>query len=442
MKKILSFIALAILALSAISCEPQEKLPKTVDLFVQLMYDGAKLEVEGVDVNLVDAAGAVTLEAVTDASGLAAFNVAPGSYTASATYKVAEDGIRAVYNGSANSVYVAAGTEPVNASIALNRSESQQIIIKELYVGGCPQNEGSTAYSNDAYVILYNNSDMEADATDIQFTFAAPYNANGTNKYITDGKLLYEDLDWMPAYGAIWWFTSPVKIPAYSQIVVAFYGAINHTATVNASVDLSNPSYYWMSNSGITQYTNAKYAVSDGIPASNYLTCSPFTQGNAWALSNQCPAFYIGRATKEEGKALSTNTDAFDRTLGTNAAMAVVKYPKANIVDAVEVWSAANISKSQQRFPASINTGYVALTNKLGYSVYRNVDKEATEALAENAGKLVYNYAGGTTDAEGSTDPSTIDAEASIAAGAHIIYSDTNDSSKDFHQRKVASLKK
>ena len=84
----------------------------------------------------------------------------------------------------------------------------------------------------------------------------------------------------------------------------------------------------------------------------------------------------------------------------------------------------------------------IPITNKMGYSVYRNVDKEATEALEENTGKLVYNYAGGTADVEGSTDPSGIDAEASMANGAHIIYCDTNSSMMDFHQRKVASLKK
>ena len=70
------------------------------------------------------------------------------------------------------------------------------------------------------------------------------------------------------------------------------------------------------------------------------------------------------------------------------------------------------------------------------------MDKEATEALPENEGKIVYNYAGGTQDVNGSTDPSGIDAEASIAAGAHIIYLQTNDSGKDFHQRSVSSLKK
>ena len=58
------------------------------------------------------------------------------------------------------------------------------------------------------------------------------------------------------------------------------------------------------------------------------------------------------------------------------------------------------------------------MINGFGYSIYRNVDKEATEAVESNAGKLVYNYSLGTTDQQdGTTDPSTIDAEASIKNG-------------------------
>ena len=85
------------------------------------------------------------------------------------------------------------------------------------------------------------------------------------------------------------------------------------------------------------------------------------------------------------------------------------------------------------------------LPNKYGYSSYRNVDKEATEAIAENSGKLVYNYSLGTLNMigveNGSTDPSGIDAEASIKNGARIVYQDTNNSTNDFHQRRKASLK-
>jgi hypothetical protein len=79
-----------------------------------------------------------------------------------------------------------------------------------------------------------------------------------------------------------------------------------------------------------------------------------------------------------------------------------------------------------------VDAGYVALTNQHGHTLYRNVDKTATEALPENSGRLVYGY---------SADPSGIDAEASIRQGAHIVYMDTNNSSNDFHEREKCSLR-
>ena len=123
---------------------------------------------------------------------------------------------------------------------------------------------------------------------------------------------------------------------------------------------------------------------------------------------------------------------------------ACAKIPNQWIFDAVDIWTEENESESLPRYSSIIEGGHVCMTNKLGYSIYRNVDKEATEALPENEGKLVYNYGLGTTTINGgiSTDLSGIDAEASIANGAHIIYMDTNNSMNDFHQRKVASLKR
>ena len=40
-----------------------------------------------------------------------------------------------------------------------------------------------------------------------------------------------------------------------------------------------------------------------------------------------------------------------------------------------------------------------------------------------------------------STDPSGIDAEASIKKGAHIVYLDTNNSTADFHERQKFSVR-
>lgn len=438
MKRLISFFAVLAAVAITVGCEI---LPKTVVISVQLKSDGAPLAVEGVNVNIVDAAGTVNFDMATNASGVATFVVLPGSYTATATIKTVEAGKRVVYNGSNTTILVSEKQEDTAYDIDLQKVESQQLVIKELYCTGCPKNEGTGSYSNDAYVIVYNNSEFEADATDLVFGFMPPYNGHAANKFYTDNNLLYANENWIPAAGAIWSFTSPVKIPAYSQIVVAIFGAIDHTATVTASVNLSNPAYYWMSNSDVAQYTNAKYTSSDAIPTANYLTSYPFNKGNAWVLSNSAPGFFIGSMSRSENQRISTDQANFDLTNGTTDTGWSVKFPKSAVIGAVEVFSAANIEKSLARFSPDINTGYVAITNNKGYTVYRNVDKEATEALPENEGKLVYGYSGGTEDVNGSTDPSGIDAEASIANGAHIIYAQTNDSGKDFHQRKVSSLK-
>lgn len=456
MKKYFMFLAIAAMAVFAAACDepidpvgpdnpdtpdnPNPPTPTVVlyDISVQLASDGANFAVADIPVTLVDGNG-VSYDAATDASGKVTYQVPAGSYTASATYKTAADGQRIVYNGTNNTIFAAENSTAF--TIDLNKVVSQQIIIKELYNGGCPKNDASGNYFDDAYVVLYNNSEYEADATDVVFSLILPANGNAANKYITDGVLMYEALGWIPAYSSIWWFKNDVKIAPYSQIVIAIFGAIDHTQTVSASVDLSKSDYFWMSNTDVaTIFKNPKYKTSETIAADHYMTTYPISAGNAWVISNQSPAFYIGKMSHAEVEALSKDSDNYDKT----ATLAVAKFPQEKVTDAVEIWASAQIEKSNYRFPATINTGYVALTNALGHTIYRNVDKEATEALPENAGKLVYNYAGGTYDAAtnaGSTDPSGIDAEASIAAGAHIIYSDTNDSSKDFHERAVASIK-
>jgi hypothetical protein len=117
---------------------------------------------------------------------------------------------------------------------------------------------------------------------------------------------------------------------------------------------------------------------------------------------------------------------------------ACLKVPNEWIVDALEVYSTGYKDSSLKRLTADIDAGYVWLTNYQGHTLYRNVNKEATEALPENAGRLVYGYDMGV---DGVTDPSGIDAEASILQGAHIIYQDTNNSTNDFHERRLCSLR-
>ncbi len=429
MKKFIYIILAAAVALTA--CKKDEDA-KINDVTVQVLIDNEPVA-DAVEVTVTDKSSSTAYTATT-VGGTATFQLVAGIYEASATlYKESS-----IYNGTNSAVTVVDGGTN-SFTLNLTASTTSQVIIKELYFGGCMDNEGAKGYFTDKYVILYNNSPVEADASKFAFAMGNPANSNATNYFIEDGKLNYSDF--IPAWNAVWWFQKDVKIAPYSQIVISITGAIDHTATYSNSVNLSGADYVFYDPE---VFSNTSYypAPSASISADNYLKTYCYGLGTAWAISQTSPAFFIFSPEGTTAKAFVTNPENVESPTG-KPAFNCAKIPVAWIKDGVDVFDNANIQKSNKRLLDSVDAGYIGFTNKNGYTVYRNVDKEATEALSENAGKLVYNYAGGTADVEGgSTDPSGIDAEASIANGAHIIYKDTNNSKNDFHQRKVASIKK
>ncbi len=438
MKKYLFILCAVAIAFSAISCDP--KTPKTFEVPVQLQLDGQPFAMEGVTVTL--ASGDALFEGTTDASGLATFTVPVGVYTATTSFKLSDAGILYNYNGSVNVPVTEAFTGTVN--LAVTASKSSQLILKEVYNGGCQKNGNTGAYNYDKYVIVYNNSDVAVDASKMCLAMAQISSLSNSNKYtITDGVIEYAAAGWTPASYGIWWFQSgvEVKIEPYSQIVIAVCGAIDHTVTYENSVDLSNADYcLYDLESGFNNTTMWYPAPSASIPANHYMKTYEYGMGTAWVFPNKMAApFLIMPETDIE--AFVKDESNFDNR-ATNKSGNYAKIPVGWVLDALEVWGDTDETKNYLRFPSVVNTGYEVLaTNAQGYSFYRNVDKEATEAIAENEGKLVTGYAGA-LDAEADGDPSGIDAEASIAKGAKIVYMDTNNSAADFHLRKVASLKK
>ena len=428
MKKMI-FMLVSVMIMAA-ACEPKGPATSTYDITVALVNGESAYAEADITVKMKDINGGASYDALTNESGVASFKIPAGLYEASTSFKKTENGIITVYNGITSNITVGSGESAFK--VALTESKSSQVIVKELYVGGCPKNDGSGTYTNDAYVILYNNSESAVDASDVCFGFATPFNSQSVSKYLKDGELSYIAEGWIPAGYATWWFTSNVTIQPYSQIVVSIYGAINHTDTYQNSVNLSNADYAMYAKE---VFTHKKYQVTENIPTSNYLMTHLYGKGNAWPLSQKSPAFFIYRKADNESYCKdSKNYDNTDGDMFPNAKISVDW-----VIDAVEVFQ-SDSETNGKRFPASLDAGYVMHTSTQGYSVYRNVDKEATEAIEGNAAKLVYNYAGGTTDVEGTTDPSGIDAEKSIANGAKIVYLDSNNASNDFHMRKFASL--
>lgn len=431
MKKLL-LLMMAVLAVSVTACGPESPVTGTVK--VQLTVDGAPLQ--QADVTVVLANADLTAESVTEADGSAEFITTPGTYTATAFFRKSEGNEVFNYNGTA-SVTVVEGENPA-VNLPMTASKSSQLIIKEVYNGGCMDNEGTKNFQKDKYVIVYNNSDKEVDASNMCLAMAQITNTISTNKYtITDGVIEYETAGWTPASYAIWWFQTgtQVKIAPYSQILIAIYDAIDHTPTYSNSVDLSKADYCTYDiESGFTGNT----APASTIPASNYMKTKVFGMGTLWPAPILTFAPFLIMPESDIRAFVDVETNFDNRA--TNKSGNFCKIPTSWVLDALDIWSAADESKFFSRFPSTVNTGYKVLVNKLGYTMYRNVDKAATEALPENEGKLVYDYAGAVNKDD--TDPSGIDAEASIAAGAHIIYKDTNNSANDFHMRKVASIKK
>ena len=335
--------------------------------------------------------------------------------------------------------------ETDTVKIPVTISNTSALILKEVYNGGCMDNAGSKHYQLDRYVIVYNNSDKEVDASRMCLAMAQITALTATNKYEidADGIIEYEKAGWTPASYAIWWFQkgTEVKIAPYSQIVISVTGAVDHTVTYSNSVDLSHADYCLYDTDVFNKADNYP-APSANIPTNHYMKTYNFgaETTTAWPMPNASAAPFI--LIPEDGVDITNwvKVEANFNNRASNKSGNYAMVPISWVLDAVDLWPGEG-NTYFHRFPQAVNTGHQVLTNKKGYSTYRNVDKAATEAIAENAGKLVYQYTGA-VDAEADGDPSGIDAEASIAAGAKIVYMDTNNSANDFHMRKVASIKK
>ena len=435
---------LFIIALLLTACN--KNYSDTVDtctLSITLAYpeDVVNAAKDGVRVELKSIGREAIFADATDAEGTAHFTITPGIYEATSSAKILSgNNTITILNGTSGQIIV--GSEPsASATISMQGSRVSQLVIKEFYNGGVLKDDGKN-YQYDKSFIIYNNSSVTASFPQLCVGFMAPYNSQANNYwYGSDGRLVYEAEGYLPMLDGIWYFPTQLDIEPYSQAVICCNGAIDHTITYPQSVNYANPDYYCMYDPA-TGYNNVNYypTPSELIPQSHYLKAVKMGISNAWPLSVTSPALVLFQIEGTTPQAYGTDVQNMVYIPG--AAQSDInkclKVPVSWVIDAIEVFSAAHATTNQKRLTATVDAGYVGLTNQHGHTLYRNVDKEATEALPENKGKLVYGY---TMGVDGSTDPSDIDAEASLKNGAHIVYQDTNNSTNDFHERQQCSLR-
>ncbi len=431
MKKLILLFTIAFFALA---CKKAERfdLHRAV---IQLEYPqgGAFGPTAGVKVRL--RANGNIFEAPTDASGRAVVEVPADVYDVSASDSRKSGTSVFNYNAlNTNQTIVNNIEDEAAITLKLGESKSSQLVIKEILVGGTPFDNGAGVFNYDGYIIIYNNSDFVCTTNNLCITSIGPANAHASNPfYGTDGKLNYENEGYVPAASGFWYFSQPLVLQPGEQAVVALYQAVNNAATHSKSINFENPNYYAMFDMTST-YKNATYYKSPSavIPANHYLKAVSYGTGNAWTPGVLSPGLFIF-----EPQGITPQALAADVSYTVNSSYK--KIPVDWVLDAMESYLLNN-QNSKKRFPSTVDAGYVYHINSKGYSLYRNVNAEATLAIPQNAGKIIYGYDLGTTSIGGSADPSGINAEASIRNGARIVYQDTNNSTNDVHLRLKAFL--
>ncbi len=354
-----------------------------------------------------------SFDAVTDANGIAHFQLPAGIYSVSASKVTEEDYFKRICNGSLADIAIGKSNTDIALPVKVTLMQtSNPILIKEIYCGGCQKNDGSGKFTMDKCIIIYNNSSETVALDNMGFGIIEPYNAEApTHSFLSDGKLDYADQDWIPALNGIWYFQDGTTIAPYSELVVNVHGAIDNTKTYRNSVNYANKDYYCMydvesaSSDGV-KYANTLYYPSPAevIPTSHYLKAVKYGKGNAWAMSQTSPAvilFQTKDITPREFGEQNSNIIYPNGKEG-NIVYACLKVPREWVVDAVEIFNSSSLANCKKRLTPDLDNGSVSMLGGYGHSVMRKVEKQVD---------------------------------------GHNVYQDTNNSTNDFYEAETCSLR-
>ena len=178
------------------------------------MPENYNYPVSGLTVTLTDNAAGLKYTGITNEQGVVEIKVAPGFYTAMTETSFRDSGgILYLFNGQQSGIEAIKGSTKKDIEIVLLASKSSQIVIKEFYYGGCFNSVTNKNYSNDQYIILYNNSDQPAFLDSLCIGVVYPYNAPTNGKLSDWVKPGTSELrDSIPAASMVWMFRAMARI--------------------------------------------------------------------------------------------------------------------------------------------------------------------------------------------------------------------------------------
>lgn len=402
MKRIYTYCMTVLLALLCQSCldmngpDPYGEDLHTLNLVLEVPEGDVSPDFGGAQVKLREINSDAEYVATCSAGGEAVISLPNGIYIATTSLLAGEYR----YGGSISRIII--GGADVSCSIKLVKTRTSDIVIKEIYCGGCMKYPQEGTYMSDSYFLLHNNSSHTVYLDSLCFGTVDPYNSTSTIVWDSD-------IDFVPIIQAIWQFPgdgSSYPIEPGEDALVVVFGAIDHSAYYPMSVDLNREDAFVCYNP--TYFSNTMYhpAPGDKVDRNRFMQVVIKTgQATAYTFSNSSPALVIFRAEGESIQEFVSKSENVIQKPGASKDR-VVCLPPEWILDGVEVFTGESYS-NKKRLGAAVDASYVMLSKTFeGHSLMRCTDEEA-----------------------------------SLQAGYEIL-ADTNDSMEDFYERDTQSLHK
>lgn len=398
MKKLLTIIVLSLLAVSCLNLE--ESNPYSSDLHelrlsLRLPEGEADADLSGTKVSVRNVNDDSSYEAVCDAAGAAVLLLPNGLYRVTAGLVLSDER----YNASKGGIVLSGA--PLSMELQLRRSVTGEILIKEIYCGGCMKLPEEGTYQSDSYLILHNNTDHTVWLDSLCLGTLDPYNSNSATVWD-------EDIEFSPVIQALWQFPGDGKsfpLESGQDAVVAIFGAIDHTEHYPLSVNLNREDIFTCYSP--TYFPNTTYhpAPGDRVRRERFLNVVIKTgQSNAYTFSISSPAVVIFRAQGQTIQEFVSGSDNVIYKPGSSVDR-VVCVPNDWVIDGVEVFNGQS-SANKKRVNAAIDASYVTLSNvHEGRTLMRRVNESRSQQLG------------------------------------YEVLVDTNSSENDFYERETQSLK-
>ncbi len=237
---------LCTLLLFMAGCDEQVADHRTLQIQLTLEDSTLVLPLDGIPVELKNQTIGNTYTVKTDREGHASVTISPGSCTLGFAHKVTQGMTEYILNGGIADLYIAPGQQDVDLEVPIYLNVTPQLVIEELYFGGCLKPDGKLTYTTDQYLSIANNSTDTLYLDGLCISQAAPFTTSRPSSWI-----LHTDMTEIPLTMMCWQFPGsgtdyPLE-PGQRQVIAT--NAIDHTAGdygIPASLDLSHVEWaFW-----------------------------------------------------------------------------------------------------------------------------------------------------------------------------------------------------